>query len=167
MVVEALLVVYLTLLFGFRPVTTTQMDLRSIEIGADGYGLTEAFRKGYTAKTVPLRRMTVPWADFPEVQALFQYYFTHTGEKSGWKYLGPKKDSATEVMKYLKICAAVYGMKYHEDKYITAYSLRISCCSYLFAANVTAERIKLWIGWAIDSNEWFRYVRHVEVCEEV
>lgn len=164
---EALLVVHLTLLFGFRPVTTTRMDLRSIEMGRDGYGLTEAFRKGYTAKTVPLRRMTVPWADFPEVQVLFHYYLSHAEDKSGWKYLDPKRDSAGEIMKCLKLCAEVFGMKYHEDKYITAYSLRISCCSYLFAANVTAERIKLWIGWAIDSKEWFRYVRHVELCKEV
>jgi len=81
--------------------------------------------------------------------------------------LDPKKDSASEIMKCLKICATEFGMKYSEAKYITAYSLRISCCSYLFAENVTAERIKLWIGWAIDSKEWFRYVRHVETCEEV
>lgn len=67
MVVEALLVIFLTLLFGFRPVTTTRMNLQAIELGECGYGLTEAFRKGYTAKTVPLRRMTVPWAGFPEV----------------------------------------------------------------------------------------------------
>ena len=54
-----------------------------------------------------------------------------------------------------------------KSKYITSYSLRISCCSYLFASNVTAERIKLWIGWAINSAEWFRYVRHVTPCQEV
>ena len=81
--------------------------------------------------------------------------------------MDPKKDSASEVMKCLKICATELDMKYSEAKYITAYSLRISCCSYLFAANITAERIKLWIGWAIDSKEWFRYARHVETCEEV
>ena len=65
--VEALMVVFLGILFGFRPVTICRMDLTALELGEDGYSLTEAFRKGYTAKTVPKRRMKIPWANFPEV----------------------------------------------------------------------------------------------------
>lgn len=70
-------------------------------------------------------------------------------------------------MKCLKTCDESFGMKLPQSVYLTSYSLRISCCSYLFASNVTAERIKLWIGWAINSAEWFRYVRHVELCPAV
>ena len=75
--------------------------------------------------------------------------------------------AAEEVWKCLKECEKSFGMVLPKNQYITSYSLRISCCSYLFASNVTAERIKLWIGWAINSAEWFRYVRHVSLCNAV
>lgn len=65
MAVESLLIVYLSLLFGFRPATVMRMNLSAIVIGEHALGLTEAFRKGYTAKNVPLRRMTIPWTIFP------------------------------------------------------------------------------------------------------
>ena len=74
---------------------------------------------------------------------------------------------ADEVMKCLRLCDKEFGMALPTTNHITSYSLRISCCSYLFASNVTAERIKLWIGWAINSAEWFRYVRHVDLCDAV
>ncbi len=71
---ESLVVVFLSLLFGFRPTTVVKMDLSSIIISEEGFSLTEAFRKGYTAKTVPKRRMHIPWASFPELRYLFQAY---------------------------------------------------------------------------------------------
>ena len=69
---EALLVVFLGILFGFRPVTLCRMELTALEMNENGYGLTEAFRKGYT---VPKRRMTIPWANFAEVKNVFRTLF--------------------------------------------------------------------------------------------
>ncbi len=74
MALESLVVVFLSLVFGFRPTTIVKMEISSINIGEEGFGLTEAFRKGYTAKTVPKRRMFIPWAGFPELKDLFQTY---------------------------------------------------------------------------------------------
>jgi hypothetical protein len=51
--VEALLVIYLALAFGFRPVATKRMNLQAIYLGECGY---ELFVKVNTAKTIPLRR---------------------------------------------------------------------------------------------------------------
>lgn len=82
-------------------------------------------------------------------------------DKKAWTHVCSTGAAAEGVFKCLKECEKNLGLILPENKYITSYSLRISCCSYLFAANVTAERIKLWIGWAINSAEWFRYVRHV------
>ena len=129
--------------------------------------MTEAFKKGYTAKNVPKRRMMVPWADFQSVKFLFEHYFVLVSSSVNWTTLDICGNASTEVMKCLKICEKDLGMKLPDSKHITSYSLRISCCSYLFASNVTTERIKLWIGWAINSAEWFRYVRHVKLCPAV
>jgi hypothetical protein len=68
--VEALVLVFLTLLFGFRPVTVVKMELSSMTISEEGLSLTEAFRKGYSAKTTPKRRMLFPWSNFREVKDL-------------------------------------------------------------------------------------------------
>lgn len=65
-------------------------------------------------------------------------------------------------MKCLTLCQNELGLDYGSTGYITAYSLRISCCSYLFACDVTGERIKIYMGWALNSDEWFTtYVREV------
>jgi hypothetical protein len=72
---ESLMVVVLSLLFGFRPTTVVKMELSSLNVTDEGFNLTEAFRKGYTAKTVPKRRMFIPWAGFPELKYFFNTYF--------------------------------------------------------------------------------------------
>lgn len=109
--VESLVIVYLSLLFGFRPVTIVKMDLQSIERHGEGYALTEAFRKGYTAKHVPKRRMIIPWSDFPDVKFLFEHYFNLVSNAKTWSTINTAGSASTEVLKCLKLCEKEFGMK--------------------------------------------------------
>lgn len=108
-----------------------------------------------------------PWSSFPTVKGLLGWYFEKVSGAKQWSFINTQGNCSEEVMKCLRMCEKEFAMSLPTTKHITSYSLRISCCSYLFASNVTAERIKLWIGWAINSAEWFRYVRHVELCDAV
>ena len=60
---EALVIVWLSLVFGFRPNMVIKVELKAFTVGGDGLYLTEAFRKGYSAKNNPLRRLHFPWSN--------------------------------------------------------------------------------------------------------
>ena len=60
---EALVIVWLSLVFGFRPATLMKVVLKDFTVGGDGLYLTEAFRKGYAEKNNLLRRLYFPWSN--------------------------------------------------------------------------------------------------------
>ena len=64
----------------------------------------------------------------------------------------------------LKNCAEKFGWTWDQNLYITAYSFRISCASYLHKLGASETRIKKHMGWALTGKRWFDYLRDVEVC---
>ena len=159
--VEPLVLVTLTLLFGFRPATAVALKLSDFLVSEDELVFTEAFRKGYMARRCPLRRLTYPFSNCRHVRPLLRR-FSQLCTSGTWAYLGTGNPSQ-QVFSALERCRTRWGLVYGTG-YITAYSLRISCCSYLFALGVASERIKLHIGWAPNSDEWVTYVRDVPAC---
>lgn len=118
------------------------------------------------AKNSAQRRLSFDWGHFVEAKHLFRVYDTgmrtEAGSGKNWIYFPGKMDAAKAVMTCLEVLEKELSLALPKSGFITGYSLRISCCSYLFANNVSGERIKVYMGWAIDSSEWFdTYVREV------
>lgn len=130
--VEPLVLVTLTLLFGFRPATAVSLKLSDWKVTEDELVFTEAFRKGYAAKKCPLRRLTYPFSNCRWVRPLLRrYQQLNTGE--AWVTVSATHSNPSQqVFAALERCRTRWGMDYGTG-YITAYSLRISCCSYVFA----------------------------------
>ena len=73
-VVESLVIVILSLLFGFRPQTVVKLDLADFDMSEHELKFTEACRKGYSTKNVPLRRVSYPFDNFPTLRDLLVLY---------------------------------------------------------------------------------------------
>ena len=121
---------------------------------------TEAFRKGYAMKSNRLRRLRFPWKSWPEAKGLFEH-FMQQNTKGTWKR--SKMSSANWVEDALKRVHQEFGVELDRQLHLTAYSLRISLVSILFHCNLTAERIKWYVGWSLNGTAWFTYVRDIEV----
>lgn len=70
---------------------------------------------------------------------------------------------ATGVEGALKSCARAYGWTWDAELYITAYSFRVTCCSYLYEMGASETRIKRHMGWELSGKKWFEYLRDVKV----
>ena len=144
------MVVVLSLIFGFRPQTVVALKLSDITYEGVELKFTEAFRKGYSNKNKAKRRLTYPYSNFPALKTLLEVY-RKQNPGDVWVFRG-NMAPATYVESCLRwIEKAFKGLDLSHEGKITAYSLRISCCSYLFAHSLPAEKIKLWMGWALDS----------------
>lgn len=51
-----------------------KLKLGHLNCSRERLAFTEAFRKGYCAKDVALRRLSFDWVHFPEVKSLFRIY---------------------------------------------------------------------------------------------
>ena len=117
--VEPLVLVTLTLLFGFHPATAVALKLSDFLVSEDELVFTEAFRKGYMARRCPLRRLTYPFSNCCHVQPLLRI-FPKLCTLTMWAYLGAGNPNQ-QVFSALEHCHTRCGLSYGTG-YITAYS---------------------------------------------
>lgn len=161
--VEDLVLLTLAMLWGFRPGTLMKINWdRHVTCTSEGLAFTEAFRKGYAASKTRLRRLGFPYSAFPALEGLVREYRTRK-EPGAWQRSGQAASLGVECA--MKAVARTFSLEWPEGLYVTSYSPRVSCASYLFALGCDETRIKAHMGWALTGRKWFDYLRDVEVNE--